>query len=87
MINFLSNSIKFSNKDSKILVHLQILSEHETMYHNPQILQSLDIEQSCNSYLEFQLDIQDFGCGIPEDKIDHLFINFGNLSDNQEKNP
>jgi len=31
--------------------------------------------------MEFMLSIQDFGCGIPPDKIDHLFLNFGNLEE------
>lgn len=33
------------------------------------------------------LSIQDFGCGIPKDKINKLFINFGNLTHNMEDNP
>ena len=37
LINFLSNSIKFSPRDSKILIHLQILAEHTTSYNNPLI--------------------------------------------------
>jgi hypothetical protein len=30
-------------------------------------------------YIHFKLSIQDFGCGIPAEKIDSLFMNFGNL--------
>lgn len=33
------------------------------------------------------LGIQDFGCGIPKDKLNNLFINFGNLTHNMEDNP
>lgn len=33
------------------------------------------------SYIEFMLSIQDFGIGIPADKINNLFINFGNLEE------
>lgn len=33
------------------------------------------------------LSIQDFGIGIPEDKISSLFINFGNLEEHQKTNP
>jgi signal transduction histidine kinase len=33
------------------------------------------------------LSVQDFGCGIPEDKLDDIFINFGNLAEHQKANP
>ena len=33
------------------------------------------------------LTVQDFGCGIPEDKLDSIFINFGNLAEHQNANP
>jgi len=33
------------------------------------------------------LSIQDFGCGIPPDKLNSLFINFGNLGEHQKVNP
>jgi signal transduction histidine kinase len=31
--------------------------------------------------------VQDFGCGIPSDKLDSLFINFGTLAEHQKNNP
>ena len=33
------------------------------------------------------LSVQDFGCGIPEDKLDSIFINFGNLAEHKNANP
>lgn len=39
------------------------------------------------NYIEFMLSIKDFGCGIPPDKIDKIFINFGNLTHNLKDNP
>lgn len=33
------------------------------------------------------LSIQDFGCGIAEDKIGDLFIEFGNLIEHRKTNP
>ena len=33
------------------------------------------------------LSIQDFGCGIPADKLDKLFINFGTLNNAANQNP
>ena len=38
-------------------------------------------------YIKFELGIQDFGCGIPPDKLDDLFINFNNLEQHRKKNP
>ena len=39
------------------------------------------------NYIEYMLSISDFGCGIPPDKIDKIFINFGNLTHNLKDNP
>lgn len=38
-------------------------------------------------YVKFLMQIQDFGCGIPKDKLDSLFINFGNLEEHRKSNP
>jgi signal transduction histidine kinase len=43
--------------------------------------------QSGNCYIKFVLSVQDFGCGIPEDKLESIFINFGNLAEHQKVNP
>ena len=39
------------------------------------------------NYIKFKVSIQDYGVGIPRDKINKLFIDFGNLEDHQEVNP
>jgi len=33
------------------------------------------------------LEIRDQGCGIPNDRLDKLFINFSKLEENKEMNP
>ena len=33
------------------------------------------------------LTIEDFGCGIPDDKLQNLFLNFGNLQEHKKVNP
>ncbi len=38
-------------------------------------------EDDKTAYIEFKLDIQDFGAGIPASKLDKLFINFNNLAE------
>jgi signal transduction histidine kinase len=30
-------------------------------------------------YVNFDLEVQDFGCGIPPDRLDNLFINFSKI--------
>lgn len=38
-------------------------------------------------YIKFELGIQDYGCGIPADKINSLFLNFNNLEEHRQNNP
>ena len=33
------------------------------------------------------ITVQDFGCGIPSDKLDSIFVNFGNLEEHRQANP
>lgn len=49
LANLISNAIKFSNKDSKIMIDLDVIENF------------------------LQISIQDFGVGIPEKHINHLF--------------
>ena len=42
-------------------------------------------EHTC--YMKFELGIQDFGCGISEEKLGGLFINFNNLEEHRKTNP
>jgi signal transduction histidine kinase len=44
-------------------------------------------QRSSYCYIKFVLSVQDFGCGIPEDKLDSIFVNFGNLAEHQNANP
>ena len=38
-------------------------------------------------YIKFKLSIKDEGCGIPEEKLKSLFINFNNLEEHRKVNP
>ena len=40
-----------------------------------------DSGQEASCYVKFLLQVQDFGCGIPADKLSSLFINFGTLAE------
>jgi len=37
--------------------------------------------------MKFELQFQDFGCGISEEKLDNLFIDFGKLEEHNNINP
>ena len=122
IINFLSNSLKFSDQGSNIILHLEILqnqrlansdffkhksineslknslnvsiNNEEMVVHKSVDLNDFNVSSSENSlffasessvrkkqtnYINFKLTIQDFGCGIPDDKLKNLFLNFSNL--------
>ena len=56
-------------------------------------LQPSDYEESKDFLSEclientkFYLEIQDFGVGIPVDKLENLFIDFGNLKEHKDQN-
>lgn len=38
-------------------------------------------------FINFDLEIQDFGVGIPEDKLSSLFINFNKIEEHKNLNP
>jgi signal transduction histidine kinase len=38
-------------------------------------------------YIKFEIKIKDFGCGIPKEKLDNLFIDFGKLEEHNHVNP
>ena len=38
-------------------------------------------------YIKYELEVRDYGCGISQEKLKNLFINFGNLDEHRDKNP
>ena len=119
IVNLMSNSVKFSEANSKIIVKTKLLSvfnpkkvnglfRSKSLVVSPAKKLSQDLNEMQNlslneaelvahnksnksqdtcCYIRFQILIQDFGCGIPQDKIDSLFVNFNKLSDPHKKNP
>lgn len=96
IINLLSNSIKFSNDDSKIELTLKML-ERELVNDKNILLGRLNEQEkvalleSQNSQskmycIKFQIKIQDFGDGMPAEKLLTLFKDFSKLEDSDGKN-
>ena len=59
------------------------MSEEPQLKENP----AINLNSRKTGYMEFMLSIQDFGVGIPQDKLNSIFINFGNLEEHRKSNP
>src|SRR6056300_1518653 len=53
------------------------------------ISENRSISSAGNSeyYVNFELSIRDYGCGIPPSKLKSLFINFSKLEEHKKANP
>ena len=75
-VNLLSNALKFCPRDSEVILYLKVLKT-EALEDSPEFTHSI----------KFEIGIQDFGCGIPEEDIGKLFVDFGNLAVHAQANP
>jgi len=82
MINFLSNAIKFSKEGTKVLLSVNVLDtqEKETNVFLGDTLLAAEM------FMKFQIVVQDFGCGIPPDRLSSLFINFQKIEETGSMN-
>ena len=51
-----------------------------------QLVSLLERMQEKALYINFDIKIQDFGCGIPRDKINKLFIDFSKIEESASQN-
>lgn len=108
LINFLSNSIKFSPSGKEIIVCLKLCQVAEQQLStsaasNRSLHRSADNKQKwrsnsirrqlkkCKSNarifsIDFEISIQDFGCGIPPEGISKLFIDFSKMGESANPN-
>lgn len=108
MINFLSNSIKFSARRKEIIVGLKVVEAAEKAFSSAASNHSLHslhrkskakwrsksirkqikkCRENTRSYIiDFEISIQDFGCGISPEGIAKLFINFSKLGESANPN-
>lgn len=85
LVNFLSNSVKFSSPEKNIDV---ILALNETQVSESGFATVLGdkINDSDEMFARFDIIIRDYGVGMTETQISKLFVNFSKLSEHEGMN-
>ena len=87
--------MKFSKPNSEIIVELVLNEKHMKKIESPKKQNrrkftfgdnKSEPPETGNCYINFDLIITDFGCGIPENKLESLFINFSKIAENSGQN-
>jgi len=95
LVNFLSNALKFSPKGNKIIVELKLnqiveIEHHKNALHRRRSsvasLKSVLLDQRSTHYVNFDMIVQDFGCGMSQENVNKLFLDFSKLEDNSGMN-
>ena len=97
IVNFLSNAIKFSNPNSKVVIGLKLNEKQRVKGSHSNVIRTSNKGNDSNKssfsssdmeyYISFDLTIQDFGMGISKEKIGKLFFNFSKLEEHASANP
>lgn len=90
LVNFLSNAIKFSGPGQSIEVECKLNQSATKVVKNFSSVKAGDMSVLLNKnsthYVNFDIIVRDFGCGISHENIDKLFINFNKLAENANLN-
>jgi signal transduction histidine kinase len=95
LVNFLSNALKFSPKGNKIIVELKLNQIVEIEHHKNALhrrrgsvagLNSVLLDQRSTHYVNFDMIVQDFGCGMSQENVNKLFLDFSKLEDDSGMN-
>ena len=86
IINFLSNAIKFSHQNSRIIVRLKVndvqIKTQEKSFEPPYEEKIITTIQDQTLYISFDLIVQDFGWGMSQENVSKLFIDFNTIEEN-----
>ena len=74
LMNFLSNAIKFTNKNGQVSISVDIM-DRQIIEHEPDKM-----------WVQLQISVIDTGIGISEEGRKKLFIDFGKLDENSMRN-
>lgn len=97
LLNFLSNAIKFTPQGGTITIQT-LLKDKQTVQARPATRkasadqraafasQSQHFDRRVKSYIDFDIRIEDSGCGISKDNLSRLFMNFGKLDEHSKMN-
>ena len=91
LLNFLSNSIKFTNEEGYIKISFKILDEIIMQSSFPmddfdnQINsdQNMNVDEEIIKNIKLEIAIQDTGAGISKDNINKLFTDFAKLNEHK----
>lgn len=91
LVNFLSNAIKFSHRDSSIIVALKVdelAPKSEVIKEERVNEEQIDTTASQHQilFVSFDLSVQDFGYGMSPDSAEKIFIDFAKMEEHASVN-
>lgn len=93
LVNFLSNALKFTPKGGKINIFIKLNEivkikqrDEPTRRVSSQNINSVLLDTRSTHYINFDIIVKDYGCGMSPENVDKLFLDFTKLEDNTEQN-
>jgi len=93
LVNFLSNAVKFTPKGGKINVFIKLKEivkikqrDAPTRRVSSQNINSVLLDTKSTHYINFDIIVKDYGCGMSPESVDKLFLDFTKLEDKTGQN-